>query len=64
MTNWWPILLRWLPTADHDNSVVSAHSFKFAATLQENQQGRNPVLIGIKTKAGHGADMSTKQVIE
>lgn len=51
-------------TADHDDRVVPAHSFKFAATLQENQQGANPVLIRIETKAGHGAGMSTKQVIE
>ena len=51
-------------TADHDDRVVPAHSFKFAATLQEKQKGENPVLISIQTKAGHGAGMSTQQVIE
>jgi len=51
-------------TADHDDRVVPAHSFKFAATLQENQKGTNPVLIRIETKAGHGAGMSTQQVID
>ena len=51
-------------TADHDDRVVPAHSFKFAATLQEKQTGANPVLIRIETKAGHGAGMSTQQVIE
>ena len=51
-------------TADHDDRVVPAHSFKFAATLQENQKGANPVLIRIETKAGHGAGKSTQQIIE
>jgi prolyl oligopeptidase len=51
-------------TADHDDRVVPAHSFKFAATLQEKQKGTNPVLIRIETKAGHGAGKSTKQTIE
>lgn len=51
-------------TADHDDRVVPAHSFKFAATLQENQKGTNPVLIRIETKAGHGAGRSTQQVIQ
>ncbi|MFN8253768.1 MAG: prolyl oligopeptidase family serine peptidase [Ferruginibacter sp.] len=51
-------------TADHDDRVVPAHSFKFAATLQENQTGSNPVLIRIETKAGHGAGRSTQQVIQ
>lgn len=51
-------------TADHDDRVVPAHSFKFAATLQENHSGANPVLIRIETKAGHGAGKSTQQVIE
>ncbi len=51
-------------TADHDDRVVPAHSFKFAATLQENQKGSNPVLIRIETKAGHGAGRSTQQIIE
>ncbi|MEP7144904.1 MAG: prolyl oligopeptidase family serine peptidase [Ferruginibacter sp.] len=52
-----------ITTADHDDRVVPAHSFKFAATLQEKQKGANPVLIQIETKAGHGAGRSTKQII-
>ncbi len=51
-------------TADHDDRVVPAHSFKFAATLQEKQKGLNPVLIRIDTKAGHGAGKSTTMAIE
>ena len=51
-------------TADHDDRVVPAHSFKFAANLQEKHTGTSPVIIRIETKAGHGAGMSTKQVIE
>jgi len=50
-------------TADHDDRVVPAHSFKFASRLQENQRGPAPVLIRIETKAGHGAGRSTAQVI-
>ncbi|MXV49523.1 prolyl oligopeptidase family serine peptidase [Pedobacter sp. HMF7647] len=50
-------------TADHDDRVVPAHSFKFAARLQEYQSGKAPVLIRIETKAGHGAGKSTAQVI-
>lgn len=50
-------------TADHDDRVVPAHSFKFAARLQEAHEGDNPVLIRIETKAGHGS-VSTKQTIE
>ena len=50
-------------TADHDDRVVPAHSFKFAARLQEAHTGPNPVLIRIETKAGHGS-VSTKQTIE
>ena len=50
-------------TADHDDRVVPAHSFKFAARLQELQQGEAPVLIRIETKAGHGAGRSTAQII-
>ena len=42
-------------TGDHDDRVVPAHSFKFAAMLQEKQDGENPVLIRIETNAGHGA---------
>ena len=51
-------------TADHDDRVVPAHSFKFAATLQASHKGDNPVLIRIETQAGHGAGMSTQQLIE
>jgi len=51
-------------TADHDDRVVPAHSFKFAATMQEKNTGTNPILIRIETKAGHGAGQSTKQIIE
>lgn len=50
-------------TADHDDRVVPAHSFKFAARLQEYQKGTNPVLIRIETNAGHGAGKSTAMVI-
>ncbi len=49
-------------TADHDDRVVPAHSFKFAATLQENHAGPNPVLIRIDTKSGHGAFNLTKAI--
>jgi prolyl oligopeptidase len=52
-----------ITTADHDDRVVPAHSFKFAAHLQEVHQGSNPVLIRIDTKAGHGAGKSTAQII-
>jgi prolyl oligopeptidase len=51
-------------TADHDDRVVPAHSFKFAATMQQNQKGANPVLIRIETNAGHGAGKSTDQIIQ
>lgn len=51
-------------TADHDDRVVPAHSFKFAARLQQAHQGENPVLIRIETKAGHGAGKPTKMIIE
>jgi len=53
-----------ITTGDHDDRVVPAHSFKFAARLQEYQQGPAPVLIRIETKAGHGAGKSTAQVID
>jgi prolyl oligopeptidase len=53
-----------ITTADHDDRVVPAHSFKFAATMQQNQKGGNPILIRIETKAGHGAGRSTQQIID
>ena len=53
-----------ITTADHDDRVVPAHSFKFAATMQEKDKGVNPILIRIETKAGHGAGMSTQQMID
>ena len=51
-------------TADHDDRVVPAHSFKFAATLQEAHVGANPVLIRIETDAGHGAGTPISKQIE
>lgn len=53
-----------ITTADHDDRVVPAHSFKFAAALQAAQAGEAPVLIRIETKAGHGADKPTTKIIE
>ncbi|MNK56098.1 Prolyl endopeptidase [compost metagenome] len=53
-----------ITTADHDDRVVPAHSFKFAATLQEKYKGDNPMLIRIETKAGHGAGKPTTKLIE
>lgn len=50
-------------TADHDDRVVPAHSFKFAAQLQASHAGENPVLIRIETNAGHGAGKPTDMVI-
>ena len=51
-------------TADHDDRVVPAHSFKFAANLQEKQGGTAPVLISIQTNAGHGAGKPMDKAIE
>ena len=53
-----------ITTADHDDRVVPAHSFKFAAALQAAQGGPKPVLIRIDTKAGHGAGKPTTKLIE
>jgi len=49
-------------TADHDDRVVPAHSFKFIATLQEKHKGKNPVLIRIETRSGHGASSTIKAI--
>lgn len=53
-----------ITTADHDDRVVPAHSFKFAATLQAAQAGSAPTLIRIETKAGHGAGKPTSKLID
>ncbi|NJO80388.1 MAG: S9 family peptidase [Cyanobacteria bacterium RM1_2_2] len=53
-----------ITTADHDDRVVPAHSFKFAAALQAAHQGAAPTLIRIETKAGHGAGKPTAKIIE
>jgi len=53
-----------ITTSDHDDRVVPAHSFKFAAELQDNYQGENPILIRIETNAGHGAGTPVNKRIE
>lgn len=53
-----------ITTADHDDRVVPAHSFKFAATLQSVQNCKNPTLIRIDEKAGHGAGKPTSKIID
>ncbi len=53
-----------ITTGDHDDRVVPAHSFKFAAQLQAKQSGNNPVLIRIETRAGHGAGTPVSKTIE
>ncbi|HVA49866.1 MAG TPA: prolyl oligopeptidase family serine peptidase [Pirellulales bacterium] len=53
-----------ITTADHDDRVVPAHSFKFAAALQAAQAGDAPILIRIETSAGHGAGIPTSKAIE
>ncbi len=53
-----------ITTGDHDDRVVPAHSFKFAAELQSKQQGTNPTLIRIETDAGHGAGTPVSKTIE
>ena len=51
-------------TADHDDRVVPAHSFKFAAELQHCNDGINPTLIRIDSKAGHGAGRPRHKIID
>jgi prolyl oligopeptidase len=53
-----------ITTADHDDRVVPAHSFKFAAALQKAQGGPEPVLLRIETRAGHGSGKPTSKQIE
>lgn len=53
-----------ITTGDHDDRVVPAHSFKFAAELQAKHEGENPVLIRIETNAGHGAGTPVSKIIE
>ena len=53
-----------ITTADHDDRVVPAHSFKFAAALQAAQAGPAPILIRIETRAGHGAGKPTSKLID
>ena len=52
-----------ITTADHDDRVVPAHSFKFAATLQAAQDGPAPILIRIETRSGHGGGKPTSKII-
>ncbi|NAS12438.1 prolyl oligopeptidase family serine peptidase [Poritiphilus flavus] len=51
-------------TADHDDRVVPAHSFKFASELQDKQSGLNPTLIRIETNVGHGAGAPVSKTVE
>jgi len=51
-----------ITTADHDDRVVPAHSFKYAATMQAEASPANPVLIRVETKSGHGASSTTKAI--
>ena len=53
-----------ITTADHDDRVVPAHSFKFAAALQDAHKGHNPVLIRIDVNAGHGAGKPTSKILD
>ncbi len=53
-----------IATADHDDRVVPAHSFKFAAELQKQHGGQNPVLIRVETNAGHGAGKPISKIID
>ena len=53
-----------IATGDHDDRVVPAHSFKFAAHLQANGMSENPLMIRIETNAGHGAGTPISKIIE
>lgn len=53
-----------ITTADHDDRVVPAHSFKFAAALQAAQSGPAPILIRVETQAGHGGGIPANKVID
>ena len=53
-----------ITTGDHDDRVVPAHSFKFAAELQEKDLGKNPILIRIETNAGHGSGTPIAKTID
>ena len=53
-----------ITTGDHDDRVVPAHSFKFAAELQAKQKCQNPTLIRVEANAGHGAGTPVSKVIE
>ena len=53
-----------ITTGDHDDRVVPAHSFKFAAELQDKHEGKNPVMIRIETNAGHGAGTPVTKSID
>ncbi len=51
-----------ITTADHDDRVVPAHSFKYAATLQEKNTGKKPTIIRIDTNSGHGSSNTAKLI--
>jgi prolyl oligopeptidase len=53
-----------ITTSDHDDRVVPAHSFKYAARLQSAQVGGNPILLRVETKGGHGGGLAMQRVIE
>jgi prolyl oligopeptidase len=53
-----------ITTADHDDRVVPAHSFKFAAALQASHEGERPVLIRVDVNAGHGAGKPTSKILD
>lgn len=54
----------WVTTADHDDRVVPAHSYKFISRVQAAHSGDNPVVIQIETKAGHGSGKPTSKIIQ